>query len=97
MISLVFMTSLYIIFYGYVLPHSDKNRTKLEIINECLIMIMNYHTLCFTDFNASSEAQFMTGYSYIALVFVIILINIGSMVYKILNSFTRKRHLMRLK
>lgn len=66
-------------------------------MNEFLIMIMNYHTLCFTDFNTSSDAQFTMGYSYIALIFLIIFINIGSMVYKILGSFTRKRHLMRLK
>jgi hypothetical protein len=48
---LLFLTSLYIIFYTGNHPHIDKRRTAIENFNEVMIMIINYHMVCFSEFN----------------------------------------------
>lgn len=49
--ALCFFTSLYIVVVVHVRPHSDRNNTRLEIVNEIAIMVQCYHMFCFTEFN----------------------------------------------
>lgn len=46
----LFFSSLYIIFYGQVLPH-NRLRTGIELFNECMIIICAYHLICFSNMN----------------------------------------------
>jgi len=52
---LIFLTSLYILFYSGVRPHTDPKRVKIEIFNEVMIMMMNYHMVCFSKFNLDAN------------------------------------------
>jgi hypothetical protein len=47
---LIFLTSLYIIFYAGSKPHIYKSRRWIEVFNEVWVMMMNYHLIIFTDF-----------------------------------------------
>ena len=40
----------YIIWYAGVKPHIWKRRYRMEIFNEIMIMVFNYHMILFTDF-----------------------------------------------
>lgn len=51
---LVMMTYAYIIFYAGRRPHNNNMRINLEIFNEVMFMILNYHMICFSNFNTDS-------------------------------------------
>ena len=38
------------IWYVGLKPHADKHRYYLELYNEVMIMIINYHMIIFTDY-----------------------------------------------
>jgi hypothetical protein len=47
---LVVLSSVYIIWYAGVRPHIWRNRFRMELFNESMIMLFNYHMILFTDF-----------------------------------------------
>jgi len=47
---LVIMSSAYVIWYAGARPHIWKRRYRMEIFNEMMIMLFNYHMMLFTDF-----------------------------------------------
>ena len=50
-------------------PFASKTRNTVEILEECSIMLINYHVFCFTDFVASAEVQhYYVGYSLVICV-----------------------------
>jgi hypothetical protein len=49
--ALIVLTTVYVIFYAGRKPHDDKRRIHLEICNEVCFMVMNYHMICFSNFN----------------------------------------------
>jgi len=70
------MTGSYMMFYADRKPHNDPKRIKIEITNEVCMMIMNYHMLCFSNFNTDPMAQFYMGYSFIAFTIITVIINL---------------------
>jgi hypothetical protein len=74
--ALVFLTGAYVIFYGGRRPHNDRKRINLELANEAMFMIMNYHLICFSNFNTSDEMQFLMGYSFVGALALTITINL---------------------
>jgi len=50
LMSLIFLSTLYMIAYAGIRPHWDNRRTRLEIYNEFMIMIFNYHMVIFSDY-----------------------------------------------
>jgi hypothetical protein len=88
---LLMFTSVYIIFYAGTKPHNTKERTYIEIFNEILVMIACYHLVCFSEFNLSPVAQFNTGYSFIAVFAVAVIVNIGLIVTKQVFNVRRMR------
>ena len=79
---LIFLTTLYIIFYSGLQPHLDLRRTYLENFNEVMTMLMNYHMTTFTMFNLDANMQFQMGYSYVAHIMFTIFVNLVFMVFK---------------
>lgn len=88
---LLMFTSLYILFYAGTRPHNSKERHYIEVFNEVLIMIACYHLVCFSEFNLSPLAQYNTGYSYVAVFAVAVLVNIGIIVSKQILNVRRMR------
>lgn len=90
---LVFLTSLYIGVYASIRPHEDRNRTQLEVFNEVMIMVSNYHMLLFSKFNINDEFLWQMGYSYIFFVGVTISVNCYYITTKTLAYIERRRRI----
>ena len=69
----------------------------MEIFNECMIMLFNYHMIMFTDFCYDNKVQYLTGGSYQASILLLVFVNISMIVTKVVESYKRKKHLDRLK
>lgn len=68
--ALIMLTYAYIVFYAGRKPHDDRRRIHLEICNEVCFMVMNYHMICFSNFNTDPSAQFYMGYSFIVFTLI---------------------------
>lgn len=88
---LIFLTSIYVGFYMDIRPHVDRRRLKLEVFNELMIMLINYHMATFSKFNLDVYSGFIMGYSHVAIILLIVLVNIGSLIHKILDSYHKKK------
>jgi hypothetical protein len=76
------------------MPHIERSRCYIEIFNEVMIMIVNYHLICFSEFNMDVDMQFNMGYSLIFFIFFVVFVNIMVMVRK---QFDRHKRLRVLK
>lgn len=94
---LCLLSSLYIIWYAAVRPHIWNRRFRMEIFNECMIMLFNYHMILFTDFCYDNKVQYLTGGSYQASILLLVFVNISMIITKVVESYKRKKHLDRLK
>jgi hypothetical protein len=71
-----------LIYYAGSMPHIEKSRCYIEIFNEIMIMIINYHMVSFSEFNLDVDMQFNMGYSLIGFIFLVVFVNIMNMVIK---------------
>ena len=94
---LIFLSSFYILFYAGIRPHWDNNRTRLEIYNEVMIMMFNYHMVLFSDYCFNQKFQYMMGTSYAIFLGVVVLINIGNMAKNTVKKGKRNAQLEKLK
>ena len=90
---LIFLTSLYILYYTGERPHWDRRRGRIEVFNEVMILGATYHLVCFSDFNLDTDAQFKMGYSFIALFGIVVVVNVAVVVRKQYLALKRKREL----
>lgn len=89
--TLMVLNSLYIMFYAGQLPHWEKKRGKLECFNEFMIIVMSYHMICFSEFNLEVDSRFVMGYSFIAFVLLIILVNLIYMIHDSVLKYRRRK------
>jgi hypothetical protein len=68
------------IYYSGIRPHSSHLTTRVNIFNEVIIMFMNYHLICFSNFNLDLLARFQMGYSQISLIGLLIVVNLSIMI-----------------
>lgn len=47
---LLFLSSIYVIWYGTISPYETKRGTYIEMFNEVMLLILFYHLFLFTDF-----------------------------------------------
>jgi hypothetical protein len=66
-------------YYCGTRPHNTSLRVNIEVFNEVIIMMMNYHMACFSEFNLSTEMQFNMGYSMISGIGIMIIVNLALM------------------
>ena len=71
-------------------PFSSKLRNTVEILEECGIMIINYHVFCFTDFVTGGEIQHKVGYSLITCVALHLTLFLGGILISSIRSNIRK-------
>ena len=81
---------------GHFEPMMDRSINKLELVNESLLMILNYHLLSFSDFNTDEGIKHYLGYGYLIVIGLIILVNVVVIINKAYLRYQRRRHLYRL-
>lgn len=94
---LVFLSSLYVIWYTSIWPHATRRLVRQEIFNEALFMALNYHMFTFTAFVQHVEAQFTMGYSYLAAVSFLIIVNLALAVQNTVRKISSKRRMAQLR
>ena len=88
---LLMMSSLYFIYYAENKPHSMLQRNRMEIFNESMIMLMNYHMVCFSKFNLSPDNQFSMGYSFVICIGLLIVGNLGLVILNQIRALKLSR------
>lgn len=78
---LLFLTSLYIMWYVSSKIHKAKWQGRLELANEVLVLILYYHLITFSNFNTDLEVQFLMGYSFLVFLTLMIAVNVGTIAY----------------
>lgn len=94
---LIFLTSLYISAYMGTRPHWDSKKMMTESFNEMMTLLACYHLICFSEFNLDAEAQFSSGYSFIGVIFVVVIVNVGIVTHRWYYGFRRKKLEMQVK
>jgi len=89
--ALIVMNTVYFAWYVACRPHETKERTRLEIFNECIIQMITYHLIAFSDLVVDSEGKFIMGYSYIGFVLLLVASNCTVMVGREVERLQRMR------
>ena len=63
------------------MPYEEKSDHFFELFNECFIMFMNYHLMCFADFILDEPTRDYMGFSMIAFVSFNFFVNISYIIY----------------
>lgn len=84
-------------YYFGTKPHKDRKRRMVESVNELLIFGSCYHIVFFSEFNTHDEAKFTMGYSFISLLFLVVIFNVVVAFHKILTSLKLRRMIMQKK
>lgn len=92
---LIFLTSLYIIYYADSQPHVIKERVLIEIFNEWWIMIMVYHMIAFSEFVMDPWTQFVMGYSFVINIAFVIFVNLAIIALKQIKKYQERRKVRR--
>ena len=62
-----------------------------------MLMILFYHLFCFTLFNATPDGRYFMGWSYLATLAIMVIVNISVVAKKAIEKIRRKRELKVLK
>jgi len=83
----VFFQMFYIMYYSGNRPHTSRRRVRLETFNETMLIACMYCHFLFSDFNLDADFQFLIGYAYICVIGLLCVVNIGSLLLKMLDSY----------
>ena len=72
-----FTTLASIVVVGQLMPLKYPGMNKLELFNEFLILILNYHLICLTQFVADPDRREDIGYSIIFFTTLFLAVNVG--------------------
>jgi len=79
---LLISMTLYMIYYVGSRPHDTRSRVWLESFNECMILMIIYMMVLYSDFDTSVELAFMMGYVHAGVFVVMLAVNMAVMIYK---------------
>jgi len=68
-----------VILLGRVAPFKRRFSNHFETFSECIVMMVMYHLICFTDFMTDLDVRFKLGYTVSAVVCLHLLVSIGLM------------------
>jgi hypothetical protein len=94
---LMFLSTLYILFYAGARPHKDSFRVRLEIFNEIMLMLLNYHMFLFSGFNVERDYNFYFGYTMVLCAAVMVFTNLYFMIKKNLRTMKSRNRLLEKK
>ena len=84
-------TLLQLIIIGYVKPFKGGSfANKMEMFNECMLLLIMYTMMCFTDLVPDVRIQYKMGYISCVLVVGHLLVNLGLMLYSSLKRLYLK-------
>lgn len=89
---LLFFSSIYMMQYLAKKPHITIGRRILEMFNESMIMLVNYHFALFTGFTFNEDFKYSLGFSYVVIFCITVAVNISVMFYK---QYEKRRTLAR--
>lgn len=93
---LLLLLTIYVMTYSSIRPHTRKSTTRLEVVNECCLMVCTYHLVVFSAFSHDLETQFLFGFVMQAFVILIMFVNVYSTLKKfassVLISFRKRLH-----
>jgi hypothetical protein len=72
-----FTTLTSIIIDGTQEPFKDRVRGIINLFNEFIVLVINYHLLCLTNFVADPVAREYLGYSMVVVILLFLAINLG--------------------
>ena len=71
------MTSVFIVQYLlWFWPLESAFAVKMEVMNECTIVLMSYGQMCFTDFVPEPETRSLIGFYYIGITLANVLVHL---------------------
>jgi hypothetical protein len=73
--SLVFLSLAQLIYLGAAKPYEDPKVNRLELFNECIVMLCNYHLFFFVDPSMSSKLKYLAGWSLDLIIILQFLLN----------------------
>jgi hypothetical protein len=88
------ISSVYMSMYMSIRPHEDPWRVRLEVLNEGVILMLNYHMALFSEFTLSDATAYYMGYSYLGFVALVLLANFYLLAHKILTRIKSKNLLL---
>lgn len=91
---LLFINLFTCMFYFYVKPHILPLKVKQEMFNEYMVLILSYHMFTFTQFVIDVSIQFVIGYSFVAMLCIILFVNVLIMVRNQIKRFFSQRRKM---
>jgi hypothetical protein len=94
---LILVETFYIIWYGQARPHKFREDRNLELFNEAILMILYYHVIIFSDFILEPTTKFQMGYSFLAFISLIIMMNLFLSFQKSYTQLRIKRRRQREK
>ena len=75
LLSFITLITIYIV--GTQEPFKDRVKRIMDLINEFLVLVLNYHLMCFTNFVIDPYAREYLGYSMTVVTCFFIAINLG--------------------
>ena len=84
-----------IIYLMHVWPLETTFATKMEVFNECTIIVLHYGLMCFTDYVPEPSTRYQIGWPYIALFLSNLLVHLSLLVLgssKQVNNCCRRRY-----
>ena len=85
---------LMIIYLAKVKPFESRLLNRVEIFNECIVLIASYHLFMFTKFTSDPDTQYQVGWSMIGFALLCIASNMFILVA--VGLINLKSHVMRL-
>ena len=82
----IFNSVAFIIYFNLARPFFIRNTHKLELINECLNMLVIYTFFLFTDFVSDPLMRYSIGWANIGVIFVMIFFNMSIIIAKMLRN-----------
>jgi hypothetical protein len=77
---MVFFVTAQIVMIGHVKPFTGGlPQNRLEMFNECMLMLVMYTFMCFTDFVPKLETQYQVGFVSCGLVIIQLLVCLSIM------------------
>lgn len=84
--------SFYMMMFAGIQPYGMKILNRIQIFNECIFMVLSYHMMVFSDYVMDSEAQFTMGYSFLTIIGILSVANLGVIAYNVTRRACLKTH-----
>lgn len=79
-----------LVYVGLARPIQDKAQMTTELVNEFILGLLTHWLVIFTDFCSNINFKYQSGYVYILVVILVIIINLGQIVAMMVSRLVRQ-------